>query len=72
MLNERSQQFIIKIAVGVFAAAACFLLVSKLPTTVNNVNADSGVEINDTNFPDDNFRSYVLSEIDVKNKSISD
>ncbi len=69
MLNERSQQYIIKIAVGIVAAAACFSLLVNLPATINKVNADSDVEIdveiNKENFPDGNFRYIVLLKCDT-------
>ena len=38
-----------------------------LPAATNVVNADSGVAINENNFPDENFRNWVSEKSDENN-----
>ena len=59
MANGRIKQIAGKIMLGAFAAAIGFSVLSNLPWAVKAVNADFIVEIDDTNFPDDNFRTIV-------------
>ena len=64
-MNVKVKQVVCKLTIGVFVATACFSLLANLPAAVNNVNADSGVAINEDNFPDENFRNYVLENYDT-------
>ncbi|MCR4702412.1 MAG: leucine-rich repeat domain-containing protein [Saccharofermentans sp.] len=54
----------LKILVSVLAAALAIFVFFSLPEATVTVNAASGIEINETNFPDENFRSYVSKECD--------
>ena len=64
MVNRKMRQVICKIVVGVFASAACVLLLSNLPLGSVPANADSDIAVNSDNFPDENFRSYVSQKCD--------
>ena len=72
MLNDRIKQGACKILIGVFAAATCFSLLVNLPEATTVVNADGSVAINDTNFPDQYFREYVLKHLDNLHDGVLD
>lgn len=64
MRSEKIKNIAGKITVGAFTAAACFFLLADLPAVITNVNADSGVDINQDTFPDEALREYVSKYCD--------
>ena len=64
-MNVKMKQIAGKITVGAFAAVACFSLLANVPAAVTDVSADSGVEVNEENFPDEYFRNYVSERCDT-------
>ena len=65
MVNGKMRQIVSRIMICTFAAAACFALLSNLPSASIPVNADSDVAINEDNFPDAIFRKYVSDNCDT-------
>ena len=51
---------------GLVCAGSCFTGVAASAVTFEeNVQAAADVEINDVNFPDENFRKYVSEKVDT-------
>ena len=44
--------------------AGCFLLVGNVPLALAQSSAPQGIEINDTHFPDEKFRTYIKENMD--------
>ena len=44
--------------------AGCFLLVGNVPLALAQQSGTQGVEINDTQFPDEKFRTYIKENLD--------
>ena len=63
-MNKNMKKIVSKVTAGVLTVAVSFSLLSNLPAAMITVNADSGISINKTNFPDEIFRNYVSQKCD--------
>lgn len=51
----------------ILAVVMIMILAPIIPGTLEKASASAGVEINEVNFPDKNFRNYVKDEFDKDN-----